>query len=82
MTSSGTGPARVEAVQVTVETHSVPRWAEAQKMMGAEPGGIVYSTLSSSVLSPGKDHVMIRPFDEERTPRFMELFLGESTRSW
>lgn len=75
--NSGTGPARVTAVRVTVDRQPVRSWAHAQKVMGVEPGGIIQSQLSSSVLPAGRDLMFLRPYNEQAGPRFEELFLGD-----
>jgi hypothetical protein len=74
--NSGTGPARIVAVRVTVDHHPAVRWEDAQKAMGVNPEGIIQSQLSNTVLPAGKDMTILRPFDEATTPRFVADFLG------
>jgi hypothetical protein len=77
VTNSGTGPARVTAVRVTVDKRPVPSWWQAQKAMGAEPGGVVTSQLSSTVVPAGKVMTMIRPYNDEASARFEGSFLSD-----
>jgi hypothetical protein len=75
--NSGTGPARVTAVRVTVDNKPVASWAHALKAMSAGPGGVVTSQISNTVVPAGKDVTIIRPYDEATTARFEQLFLGD-----
>jgi hypothetical protein len=74
--NSGTGPARIVAVRVTVDHRPVVTWEEAEKAMGVDPEGIIQSQLSNVVLPAGKDLTILRPFDEATTPRFVAGLLG------
>lgn len=75
--NSGTGPARVSAVRVTVDHHPVKNWAGAQIALGDRPGGLVQSTLSNTVLPAGKDLTIARPYSDDMTAAFVASFLGD-----
>jgi hypothetical protein len=64
-------------VRVTVDKKPVASWTDAQKAMGAEPGGVVTSHLSNTVVPAGKDLTILRPYDEAASARFEQLFLGD-----
>lgn len=74
--NSGTGPARVTAVRVTVDKKPVSSWASAQKAMEASPVGLVISQLSNTVLPAGAKLAAVSPLDAETTPQFMQQFLS------
>jgi hypothetical protein len=76
VTNGGTGPARVVAVRVTVDGQPVKTWAAAQIALGGQPGGIVQSTLSHTVLPAGKELTMIRPFNDDKNAAFIALLLS------
>ncbi len=75
--NSGTGPARKIVVRVTVDKKLVTSWWHALEAMGAKSEGVVTSQLSSTVVPAGKDVMIVRPYNEETTPRFEQLFLSE-----
>ena len=75
--NSGTGPARIAAVRVTVDGRPVATWWEAQKAVEMKEGGVIQSQLANTVLPAGKDLTMVRPNDEASTPRFLAGFLGK-----
>jgi hypothetical protein len=74
--NGGTGPARVTAVRVTVDGKPVTSWADAQKAMGADRGGVITSQLSGTVVPAGKDATILQPRDEAASARFNQLFLS------
>jgi hypothetical protein len=73
----GMGPASVRKVRVTVDKKAVTSWSGAQQAMGEKPGGVIQSQISGTVLPPGKDLTLARPYDDATTPRFIESFLGD-----
>lgn len=73
--NSGTGPARIVAVRVTVDGHVVATWWDAQKVVGDEDRGI-RSHIGNTVLPAGKDLTVFRPRDEASTSRFIGGLLG------
>ena len=75
--NSGTGPARVTAVRVTVDQRPVKTWAAAQVALGGQSGGLVQSQLANTVLPAGKDLTMVRPYSDDMTAAFVALFLGD-----
>lgn len=75
--NSGTGPARVMAVRVQVDGQSVKNWTEAQRVVGSEPGDIIQSQLSDTVLPAGKDLLFFQPRDQDASEPFQAKFLGE-----
>jgi hypothetical protein len=75
--NTGTGPARVTAVRVTVDSKPVAGWEAAQEAMGASPGGVVRARISDRVFAVGQDVMMLKPYSEEVTARFEELFLSD-----
>lgn len=75
--NSGTGPARVIAVRVTVDHRPVKDWNGAKLVLGGEPGGFVQSQLSHTVLPAGKDLIVVRPFSAEQEQAFMAWFFND-----
>jgi hypothetical protein len=75
--NSGTGPARVIAVRVAVDQRPVKNWHDAQVALGRQPGGVVHSSLSNTVLPAGKDLSFVRPFSDDQAEAFVAAFLGD-----
>jgi hypothetical protein len=75
--NTGTGPARVTAVRVTVDSKPVAHWGKAQELMGAVPGGVGWDRISDRVLAVGQDVLMLKPYSEEETAQFQGMFLGD-----
>lgn len=75
--NGGTGPARVTAVRVTVDKRLVKTWNQAETVMGEQPGSIVTSQFSGSVIPADKELEIVAPFDEATTERFLRSFLGD-----
>jgi hypothetical protein len=75
--NSGTGPARVTAVRVTVDQHPVKTWAGAQVALAGQPVGLVQSQLGHTVLPADKELTMVRPYSDDMTASFVASFLGD-----
>ncbi|HEX3474509.1 MAG TPA: hypothetical protein VHT91_05680 [Kofleriaceae bacterium] len=76
--NTGTGPARVTAVRVTVDNKPVASWGKAQEVMGVKPGGVTFRSISDRALTVGQDVIMLKPYSEEETARFEEPFFGST----
>jgi hypothetical protein len=74
--NSGTGPARIVAVRVTVDHRPVATWGDAEKAMGVDPDGILQSQLSNMVLPAGKDLTVLWPVGETAAAKFVAGVLG------
>jgi hypothetical protein len=74
--NTGTGPARVTAMRVTVDGAPVNTWDDVHKIAGFSNEDHLYrSNLSNGVVSPGKDFILIQPGDSETSRiKFAELF--------
>ena len=75
--NSGTGPARIVAVRVTVDGHPVDTWWDVQKAVEMKEGGLIQSHLSDTVMPAGKDLTVVRPNNEASTPGFLAGFFGK-----
>jgi hypothetical protein len=79
VTNQGTGPARVTAMRVTVNSAPVRTWWDVQKAAGysGEEGLVMSSLGGEAVIPPGKDVTIVQPIDNEQSrAKFRELLPG------
>lgn len=76
--NQGTGPARVTGVRVTVNGAPVKDWSDVRKAAGVDgEDRFTSSSISTAVLSPGADFVILQTGDTEQSrARFKTLFPG------
>jgi len=75
VTNQSTGPAQITAVRMVVDGAAVRTWSDVKRAAGFTDGeGLLISSLTGTVLPPGKEVTFVQPADNEQSrAKFKEL---------